>query len=136
MARYREYVPDPPAPPAHLTPEQAELFTQAATFLVAKGVWGAADIVALEHYAVATTTARAIDAEIAKRGAVDGKGRVSGLLAHSRIAHTNLRSWIRALGLSPAGRRDLPRGLTGGDGAEDSPLAKLLAEVPRPRKAQ
>ena len=136
MPRYRQFAADPPAPPAHLTPEQAELFTQAAAFLIDKGAYGRADVVALECYAVATTTARAIDAEIARRGALDAKGRVSGLLAHSRVAHTNLRSWVRALGLSPAARRDLPRGLTQDDGAETSALGRLLAEQPQPRKAQ
>jgi len=44
MPRYRQFAAEPPAPPAHLTPEQAELFTQAAAFLIDKGAYGRADV--------------------------------------------------------------------------------------------
>jgi phage terminase small subunit len=133
MPRHREYVGNPPTPPAHLTDEQAELFAHAAEFLMAKGAYGAGDVVALEHYAVAATLAREIDRALREHGAVDAEGRVSALVAHSKDAHTNLRSWVRALGLAPAARRDLPRG---DDDGEPSALADLLPpQRPRGRSA-
>ncbi len=119
----------PPAPPAHLSPDQRRIFRQITAELVGMRVRCAPDRLIVESLAVMVDWSRRACAEMEENGAW-GPGARGGEVATPawRIYRDSTREIARLsaeLGLTPAARN---RVVTGAEPGSDWELEKLLSQ--------
>jgi phage terminase small subunit len=104
---------DPLPPPAHLSPDAAQVWRETVALLAAPR---AADALTLETLVFAVVRQRRIQAEIEAGALIDDEGKVYPLLRLSASTASTVKAMARELGLTHAGRQRAPQAQPKGDG--------------------